>query len=240
MPDYGASSEPYGDQGTLVQTMANNRTAMSTTDVYWTGTQKDLTIAQNYFVGNTYSGTTLVVGGGTSLVGKTASMPSIQSPDYQRTAGGASSTPYTQAQVQGIASVAFNTLGASHIFWSIDDSRYTGTSWTGYILPGIVASGAVPNNNQQIPLNYMPAVTVSSVTVNSSTSLTPHWTALSGVGTNVTYTVYRNGTQIAAGQTGTSFVDTGLTTHTTYTYTVAMVNGYGTGPVGSGLAGTTS
>jgi hypothetical protein len=130
-------------------------------------------------------------------------------------------------------------------FWQNCSNRYLPfpNEWNGsgaYILPAIEAMPAFNAGQTLLALPYLTGVAITSVTVVSSSSLTVHWAALSGVGTGMTVTVYRNGSVIATGQAGNSFTDTGLTTHTSYTYTLAMANANGTGPTGTGVSGTTS
>jgi len=54
----------------------------------------------------------------------------------------------------------------------------------------------------------------------------------------ITYTVTRNGTQVASGLSGTTFKDTGLTASTTYTYTVTAANSAGASAAASTSATT--
>jgi len=74
----------------------------------------------------------------------------------------------------------------------------------------------------------------------SSTSATINWTAPNpGANCTITnYLVFRNGVQVASSG-GTSALINGLTANTTYSFTVAAVNGFGTGPQSGGLSVTT-
>jgi fibronectin type 3 domain-containing protein len=74
----------------------------------------------------------------------------------------------------------------------------------------------------------------------STSEIDLSWTASTGpsCGGAVTYTVTRNGTQIATGQSATSLKDTGLTASTTYNYTVAAVNSVGSSATASASATT--
>src|SRR5215469_5030273 len=74
----------------------------------------------------------------------------------------------------------------------------------------------------------------------SSSEIDLSWSASTGpsCGGAITYTVTRNGTQIATGVSGTSFKDTGLTASTTYTYTVVAVNSAGSSAAASTSATT--
>jgi chitinase len=71
-----------------------------------------------------------------------------------------------------------------------------------------------------IPTN----LAVKSVTQNS---VTLNWSANDAKEGVTSYEIYRNGTRVAT-STSPSFVDTGLTADTTYTYQVTAVNVYGT------------
>ncbi|WP_211256494.1 immunoglobulin domain-containing protein, partial [Edaphobacter aggregans] len=65
-----------------------------------------------------------------------------------------------------------------------------------------------------------------TATVASSSQINLSWTASSTSG--VTYMVLRNGVAVASGLTGTTYIDTGLTASTTYSYTVEAVDAGGT------------
>jgi beta-glucanase (GH16 family) len=79
-----------------------------------------------------------------------------------------------------------------------------------------------------------------TATAASSSEIDLSWSASSGpsCGGAITYTVTRNGTQIASGLSGTTFKDTGLTASTTYTYTVVAVNSAGASAAASTSATT--
>jgi hypothetical protein len=76
----------------------------------------------------------------------------------------------------------------------------------------------------------------------SSSEIDLSWTAVTGpaCGGAVTYTVTRNGAQIARGLSATSLKDTGLTASTTYNYTVKGVNSVGASAPASASATTSS
>jgi beta-glucanase (GH16 family) len=76
----------------------------------------------------------------------------------------------------------------------------------------------------------------------SSNEIDLSWAAVTGpaCGGAVTYTVTRNGTQVASGLTATSLKDTGLTASTTYNYTVKAVNSAGASAPASASATTSS
>jgi beta-glucanase (GH16 family) len=81
-----------------------------------------------------------------------------------------------------------------------------------------------------------------AATAVSSSEIDLSWTASTGAacGGAVTYTVTRNGSQIATGQSGTTLKDTGLTASTTYNYTVAAANSVGSSATASASATTPS
>jgi len=64
-----------------------------------------------------------------------------------------------------------------------------------------------------------------SATVASSSQVNLSWTASATSG--VTYTVFRNGTAVANELTGTTYSDGGLTSSTTYSYTIVAVDSVG-------------
>jgi Tfp pilus assembly protein PilE/fibronectin type 3 domain-containing protein len=85
-----------------------------------------------------------------------------------------------------------------------------------------------------------PAVNLRATTVGA-TSLTLAWDRPAGtVETGSTYTVYRDGVQLAEGLTGKTFTDTGLVAGTTYSYTVRVTGAAGqTSELSPALAVTT-
>ncbi|MEU8620466.1 PHB depolymerase family esterase [Streptomyces sp. NPDC048623] len=70
----------------------------------------------------------------------------------------------------------------------------------------------------------LPAPAGLTVTGTTDTSASLSWNAVDGA---ASYRVYRGGTQVGT-PAGTSFTDTGLSAGTTYSYTVAAVDGSGT------------
>lgn len=78
-------------------------------------------------------------------------------------------------------------------------------------------------------------VTGLTATVISATAVNLSWSAAARA---TSYTVYRNLSAIAAGQAGTTYSDTGLTTGATYYYTVAGVNNKGEGRQSSNVSVT--
>ncbi|MFF8941762.1 PHB depolymerase family esterase [Streptomyces sp. NPDC014864] len=83
----------------------------------------------------------------------------------------------------------------------------------------------------------LPAPTGLTVTGTTDTSVSLSWNAVGGA---ASYRVYRGNTQVGA-PTGTSFTDTGLSAGTTYSYTVAAVDGPGSaGAASAAVQATTS
>jgi poly(hydroxyalkanoate) depolymerase family esterase len=121
-------------------------------------------------------------------------------------------------------------------------SAVTGTSYTdtglasgttySYTVAAVDSAGSVGAQSTAVNATTTgtpagpPAPTGLAVTGTTDTSVSLSWTAVSGA---ASYNVYRNGTKVnTSGVTGTSYSDTGLTASTTYSYTVAAVNGSGT------------
>ena len=84
-----------------------------------------------------------------------------------------------------------------------------------------------------------PTGLAASGTTSTSTNLT--WSAVTPPAncSISSYTVFKNGTSIGTA-TGTSFAVTGLTASTTYTFTVAATDSFGTSAQSTGLSVTTS
>lgn len=160
----------------------------------------------------------------------------VQGGDYFHNVSGAGRN---QSAVAQIAAACANLLGQFR-HWAIADDL--GTGGTAYIIPGVAATQGTNPVSTLRPVNLMTGVTINSVTVASATSLIVNYSlfALNPAETGLTTTIFRNGVSVATGQTSGTFTDTGLTQGTTYTYTAAVANSNGTGPVGSGVSGTTS
>lgn len=76
-----------------------------------------------------------------------------------------------------------------------------------------------------------------AATVASSSQINLSWTASATPG--ATYTVFRNGTAVSNGLTGTTYSDTGLTSSTTYSYTIEAVDSVGTSMASNTASATT-
>lgn len=76
-----------------------------------------------------------------------------------------------------------------------------------------------------------------TATVASSSQINLSWTASATSG--VTYTVFRNGTAVSQGLTGTTYNDSGLTSSTTYSYTIEAVDSVGTSMASNTATATT-
>ena len=155
MPGFGANgpggSQPPSDQGILLASMNTNRIALASTDVFAVGATQ-LTYAQNQFIGNSYSGNTLIAGGGTDYRGRLPSMPTVQGYDYtQRLKSG--SGVNTIQTVKDIANVAVTMLNATHIWWQAISQVSAGVpgNLNSFILPGIDQS---VQTVQTQPSNY--------------------------------------------------------------------------------------
>lgn len=85
----------------------------------------------------------------------------------------------------------------------------------------------------------LPAPTGVATSGATTTTMAISWNAVSGA---ASYNVFRNGNKVnATGVPGTSYTDTGLAAATTYTWTVAAVNGSGSqGAMSAGASGTTT
>lgn len=104
-----------------------------------------------------------------------------------------------------------------------------------------VQQTAIVNMVKQIASGYvsLAAPTGLSVTGTSNSSISLSWNSLSGA---AGYNVYRNGVQVnSTAISGTSYTDSGLTSGTSYTYTVQGVTSGGAGGAQSApVTGTTT
>jgi beta-galactosidase len=92
---------------------------------------------------------------------------------------------------------------------------------------GIEIENATTTNTPPNAPSNLTATTASSSQINLS------WKASATAG--ATYTVFRNGTAVSNGLSGTTYNDTGLTSTTTYSYTIEAVDS-----VGSSMASNTA
>jgi beta-galactosidase len=76
-----------------------------------------------------------------------------------------------------------------------------------------------------------------AATVASSSQINLTWTASASSG--VTYTLFRNGVAVSHGLTGTTYKDTGLTSSTTYSYTIEAIDPAGTSMASNMATATT-
>ncbi len=254
MPMFGGNgnggSESPSDQGLIVTNMSEGPTsAMSCTDITGqiVGTPSDASYGQWAFMGNTYSGSTPVTGGGTDRRKQMLSAPTIQGDDINGPSGPYEPGSYpssTTAQLVTLATALANFatsssgLNASIVMMPYATAKFLSTDFSNIILPAIEAANAV---NTLLPLNYMNAPGGLTVTGTTSSTVSLSWTLQSQyTGTGLTYTIYRNGTAVGTGLTSGTYTDTGLAASTTYVYKVAVANSNGTGPQSAGVSGTTT
>ncbi|HTV83881.1 MAG TPA: beta-1,3-glucanase family protein [Dyella sp.] len=96
---------------------------------------------------------------------------------------------------------------------------------------GIEVQNATASNTPPGAPSNLTATTASSSQINLS------WTASATSG--VTYTVLRNGAPVSNGLTGNTYSDTGLTSSTTYSYTIEAVDTAGTSMASNTATATT-
>lgn len=121
---------------------------------------------------------------------------------------------------------------------TVDTGLTPGTNYTYYVTAQnavgegsqsnqvIGSTGAVPNAPQNL---------VVTGTTNSTVSLS--WTA--PVGGAASSNLYRNGTKVQSGISGTATIDIGLAASTSYNYVVTGTNSFGEGPASNQVTGTT-
>lgn len=111
-----------------------------------------------------------------------------------------------------LAGNAPTSAGGNESMTDPDGSTVTGHAGDGYIRITVNAVTRKPTT----PTDLAVTTTYDSATLT--------WT---GDSLATSYTVYRNGTQVASGVTATSYTITGLDDGTTYTFGVKAVNSYG-------------
>jgi len=147
--------------------------------------------------------------------------------------------PHEPALIAGPNSQLSSDNTNPFINWSVGDFHLSGPTSAGYSLvspfnmdpdgkiraaDGIWDRGAYEYVSSTAAPTVPTNLTASSIT---STSLTLAWTASTDNVGVTGYNVFRNGTQIATVTSGTSYPDSGLTSSTTYTYTVSAFDAAG-------------
>jgi hypothetical protein len=245
MPGYGgdgpgASGFGPGYQATVLAALYNARMAMSSTDTF--ANVPSLSYAQNQILGNSYSGNTLIQGGGTDYRPLAMQAPTTQAPDYSRSTGtyASMSIPLVQG---GIADI-YKLLKCQYRIWTIcGNNAIVPGDFNTFVEPGV--RGAQGDGNTAVtllPPQYMVAPVGLQATSIGNTSVTLTWNPISGIGTGITYTVYIAGSPAVGGTGITNPPATigGLNPLTTYSFTVATVNAYGAGPQSAPLQVTTT
>jgi len=116
---------------------------------------------------------------------------------------------------------------------SFKDTGLTGSTTYNYTVAAVNSAGSSATASASATTSSCSAPTTPTnftATAASSSEIDLSWTASTGpaCGGAVTYSVTRNGSQIASGQSGTTLKDTGLTASTTYNYAVTAANSGGT------------
>lgn len=135
--------------------------------------------------------------------------------------------------------VNFPPIGFSQSTSFVDTDVLPSTQYT-YYVTAIDSKGAVSiaSNIFSITTPAVPppspplAPTGLAVTGTTTTTAALSWSASTGA---TSYIVQRNGAAIASGVTNTTFIDTGLSPSTTYTYTVLAVNSAGSSPASNSV-----
>ena len=119
------------------------------------------------------------------------------------------------------ANIGRNPDGSNHMDGTMDDVRIYNRALTSADISALYAyTGGPPDTQAPTTPTNLSASVVSSSQINLS------WTASTDNVGVTGYRVYRGGTQITT-VTGTSYSDTGLSPSTTYSYTIAAVDGAG-------------
>jgi len=187
-------------------------------------------------------------GGSLDNRGLMPSAPTLQALDFSHNVSANPSlglpgyTANTVALAKLIIGFAYNAYRSDHFLISMaSSSTYNpNTDWagsTGFIAQALLAMGGIPSFNRLLPLSYMYQMTGLVSTAKTTTTVSLAWPAIPGI---TSYFIYRGGVQVGTVSSGTSFTDTGLTTGTLYSYTIAMDNTNGTGPQSAALSVTTN
>ncbi|GAA1984750.1 hypothetical protein GCM10009838_53540 [Catenulispora subtropica] len=189
--------------------------------------------SMKFFGLDSQSQTPLPAPTGLSVTGTTDNSASLS---WNAVSGAASYNVYrggTKVNTAAVTATSFTDTGLaagtsySYTVAAVDGSGNVGSQ-----------SGAVTATTSGTP-SQLPAPTGLSVTGTTSSSVTLGWNAVSGA---ASYNVYRGGTKVnGAPVTSASYTDTGLTSGTSYSYTVAAVDSAGTvGAQSATVTGTPS
>lgn len=129
---------------------------------------------------------------------------------------------------------------AVHPGSALDNCGATGAYFLDYICSSYYSMKFFGLDDQTAPSpSPLPAPTGLAVTGSGTTSISLAWNAVSGA---ASYNVYRDGTKInASAVTSTSYTDSGLASGTSYSYSVAAVDGSGgVGSRSGAVSGTTT
>lgn len=161
MPGYGANG-PGGNQQpsaqqTLMTAMIAANVDLSCTDAYGSGQGPDfadnLTWAQNLLIGNSYSGSVWISGGGTDQRKLFGQSPTIQTLDYTRNLQSGVSKD-TQGAVDSCIKTTLNVLGANRVLLAmVSNDDFNISDYPGYVLPAIKAN-PFPTANKALPASY--------------------------------------------------------------------------------------
>jgi len=158
---------------------------------------------------------------------------------------GAASLPMRAADCSGVPSYASTSVYTNGMQVVYNSQLWKAQWWTQNEAPSKGGSGVwlyVADCGSVASCTTPPAVpsglAASGIT---STSVNLSWTAVSTpANCSVTYSVFRSGTQLSSGLTGTSTTITGLTANTAYSFTVAAVDAAGSSAMSSPVSVTTS
>jgi len=152
--------------------------------------------------------------------------------------GGASTYNVFRSTTAGFVPALANRIATGVTTTShLDSTVSTGTQYF-YLVTGVNSQGEGPASNEAtVTTLSVPGAPTGLAGAASGNNVALSWTPPAGGATS--YNIYRDGGQIATGQTATTYNDTGLSFNTTYTYTVRAVNAVGEGPASNAATVTT-
>jgi len=157
------------------------------------------------------------------------------------------SQPMRAADCTGVATYSAGSIYTNGMQVVYNGKLYKAKWWTQNETPGTTGDWGVWQyvsdcGDVVVSCTAAPAVPSGLATSGvTSSSVNLSWSAVSApANCSVTYNVYRGGTQVASGLTGTSTTVSGLTASTTYSFTVAAVDAAGSSAQSSAVSATTS
>ncbi len=198
--------------------------------------------------GSAGTGCTAAPSAPSGLTATAASSSQINLSWTASTAGSGCSITYNvfRSTTSGFTPSSSNQIASGVTSTSFSNTGLAASTTYFYLVESVDSAGSSGASNQASATTSSTGCTAApsapsglTATAASSSQINLSWTAsTAGTGCAVSYTVTRNGSQVATGLSGTTFSDTGLTCNTFYTYTVTAADAAGSSAASSPASAT--